>query len=266
MLFVSDIHFGANRDEDVASFVSDALNPDINPDRLVIIVGDITQNATKDEFKAAETFILQLLDGGMKLVFTPGNHDFGNWMAEYLKVNNKARAWCRNLLSPIFKQDEVVAVNDYDAIFKFQENIFVTLRSTHRGELEKLGLLGNNRISKKQISWAASVLSDLDAKGCKLHLVTHRSIWRESGDMHHGMGKRGRLEKMLLKPFRFHSFIHGHNHRFVYSQTSTPRMAMPIIRLAVPTLSMRNKNWQPGYVSWEKNCNVPPKLISRNHI
>ncbi len=64
----------------MASFVKDALNPDINPDRQVIIVGDITRNATEDEFKTSETFILQLLDGDLKLVFSlqfaPGSNHY----------------------------------------------------------------------------------------------------------------------------------------------------------------------------------------------
>ncbi len=263
MLLVSDIHFGANRTKDINAFLDDAVNKKINPEKLVVIVGDITQNATTQEFQMAEKFVRRLMEQGLKLVFTPGNHDFGNWLAEYFIVNKKARTWCKKLLEPIFSQNEVIATNDYDSILKFDQNIFVVLRSTHRGELEKLGLAGNNRISKTQINWAVSILSEMDIKDRKLHFVTHRSIWRESGDMHSGMVKKQRLEKMLFKPFQFHSFIHGHNHRFVYSQTSTPKLAVPIIRLAIPTLSKRNKNWPPGYVKWHFPYNMPPELITR---
>ncbi len=263
MLIVSDIHFGANREEDVNSFLKDVVNPRVNPEKQLIIVGDITQNATHQEFQKAEQLIQQLIDQEVKLVFTPGNHDFGDWKGEIIKTNTKARSWCKTLLKPIFEQDEVIAINDFDSILQFDDSIFVVLRSTHRGESIKLGLAGNNRIRLKQIEWASSQLLKINRENKKVHLVTHRSLWSESGDMHSGMIKRRRLEEQLFEPFNFHSFIHGHNHRFVYAQTSTPKLAIPIIRLGIPTLSKRNKNWQAGYVKWETPLDKPPELIGR---
>ena len=263
MLLVSDIHFGSNIEEDVQAFLKDAEDPAINPEGIVVIAGDITQTAKDEEFRQAEGFIHKLIQADLKLVYTPGNHDFGDWIGEYLRTNKRAREWTTVLLRPIFSQKEAVATADYDSILKIGSNIFVVLRSTHRGEVEKFGFLGFNRITGKQIEWAHSQLSAMDIDGCKLHLVTHRSIWRESGDRHSGMIKRRRLEDSLLKHFSLHTFIHGHNHRFVFAHTSTPKLGIPILRLALPTLSTRNKNWQAGYVRWNAPYERPPKLIER---
>ncbi len=261
MLLVSDIHFGANREQDVRAFLNRALSEELNPDKIVIIAGDITQTASDGQFYKAEFLIKELLKAGIKLVFTPGNHDFGDWIGEHIKTNKRARSWCNILLSPIFSQKEVVAHHQFDSIYQFERDIFLALRSTHRGEASKLGLFGSNRITRKQIEWAKSQLLKLDFEGRRLHLVSHRSLWHESGDMHSGMIKRRRLEENLIKHFPFYSFIHGHNHRFVFSNTSTPKLAIPIFRLGLPTLSVRNKKWKAGFVSWEYPNGKSPVLI-----
>ncbi len=261
MILVSDIHFGANRVEDIRAFLVDALDPAINPDKRIIIAGDITQNASVTEFEQAVEFISHLLNNGMSLIFTPGNHDFGDWIGEIIKTNRKARAWCQELMNPVFNQSEVIAHHEFDSIVRFDHDIFVALRSTHRGEANKLGLFGHNRITKKQIDWAKSQLDTLDLTGCKLHLVTHRSIWQESGDKHTGLIKRRRLEEGLISQYPFVSYIHGHNHRYVFADTTTPKLGRPIYRLGIPTLSTRNRNWQRGYIHWDFPYDRQPKLI-----
>jgi len=263
MLLVSDIHFGTTRAGDVDAFLRDATDPGINPERIVVIAGDITERATKGEFEKAERFLEQLIRSGAKVIYTPGNHDLGGWVGEYVRADRKAREWTRGLLGPVFSQKEVAAASDYDSILRFGEDIFVVLRSTHRGEVENLGILGINRITRKQAAWAHAELARMETVGCRLHFVTHRSLWKESGDRHSGMMKRGRLETSLIEPYKFHSFIHGHNHRFIFAHTTTPTRGVPIIRLALPTLSSRNHHWQAGYVRWDFPYDRTPRLIAR---
>ena len=263
MLLVSDIHFGSNRSEDVNAFLKDARDPEINPERIVIIAGDITQRAREEEFREADRFIENLFQHGLMVIYTPGNHDFGDWIGEYLKTNKKARERTRSLLRSVLSQKEVVAADDFDYICKVGKEVFVVLRSTHRGEIDKFGIFGNNRISSKQIKRAHSRLSAVDTGDCRLHLITHRSLWRESGDRHSGMVKRRRLEESFIGHFGFHSMIHGHNHRFVFARTSTPKLGIPIIRLGLPTLSTRTNKWQTGYVRWDFPYDRSPWLIVR---
>lgn len=261
MLLVSDIHFGRNRLQDVERFIEDAKNPEMNPDRLVVIAGDMTQFARKNEFDEAEQFVDRLLKAGLKIVLTPGNHDFGDWIGEYIRTNRKARSRTKTLLKPIFEQKEIIAAEDFDSILKIDNDVFVVLRSTHRGKWSNLGLYGANRITRKQIHWAFTQLTSLDTDNCRLHLVTHRSLWKESGDQHSRMVNPRLLEGSLLRHFSFRSFIHGHNHRFLFAQTSTPKLGLPITRLALPTLSTRNRHWQRGYVRWDAPYDKPPVLI-----
>jgi 3',5'-cyclic AMP phosphodiesterase CpdA len=255
MLLVADIHFGANRTEAVDFFLKDAKNPKINTEKIIIIAGDMTENASKKEFLASKNFIDSLLETGSRLVFTPGNHDLGGWIGEYLMKNKKARSQCLDLMKPILSQKGVIAVKAYDSITKFDKNIFVSLRSTHRGNVHKFGILGINRIRREQITWAISELLSLNLKDSFLHFVTHRSMWRESGDKHTRMFRTNRLETLLFKKFMFHSIIHGHNHRFVFSCTSTPK-------LAIPTLSLRSRKWISGYVRWDSPFDKIPELVS----
>ena len=51
-----------------------------------------------------------------------------------------------------------------------------------------------NRIKKAQIKWARDALGGMRLDGKRLHLVTHRSLWRIDDDKHGPMVRRRRLE------------------------------------------------------------------------
>lgn len=262
MLLISDIHFGANVSKNLLRFIDAAHDAAVNPEQLIVIAGDMTQHASREEYDQAGRFIQSLLDGGMRIVLTPGNHDFGDWIGEYIRTNWRARRQYELLMEPVLAQEGIIAREGYDAIARFGSNIFVILRSTHRGEAHLLGLAGMNRIRKIQVEWALSRLEKIDTGGCMLHLVTHRSLWRETGDRHSGL-RRGRyIEETLLNAYPFHSVIHGHNHRFLFAYTSTPHTGIPIIRLSLPTISDRNRKNRIGYVRWDAPYRGLPEFIT----
>jgi len=262
MVCISDIHFGANLSCHISHFIESALDPGSNPDRIVIIAGDMTQHASEPEYREAANLLRSLLDEGIRVVLTPGNHDFGDWIGEYFYTNRKARNRYRSLTEPVFCQKEIVAVEDYDSIMRCGNNIFVALRSTHRGKARSLGIVGINRIREKQVEWAASKLGSMDINGAKIHLVTHRSLWRDSGDRHDAIYKPNYIERNLLEKFKFHSVIHGHNHRYLFTGTSTPCLGMPILRLSLPTISDRNRKNSIGYVRWDAPYRDIPKFVA----
>lgn len=262
MICISDIHFGANESCHIERFIETACGPVFNPDRTVVIAGDMTQHASESEFLEAASLLRVLLDAGMRVVLTPGNHDFGDWIGEYFCTNRKARSLYGTLTEPVFHQQEIVAVDAYDSIMRCDNNIFVALRSTHRGKAHSLGIIGINRIRKKQVEWAAAVLESIDTSGALLHLVTHRSLWHESGDRHAGMFRPAYIERNLLERFRFHSVIHGHNHRYVFACTSTPRLGIPIIRLSLPTISDRTRKNRIGFVRWSAPYREIPEFVA----
>ena len=262
VLLISDIHFGATVSKNIRGFLDAARDPAINPERLIVIAGDMTQHASREEYGEADRFIRTLLDGGIRIVLTPGNHDFGDWIGEYILTNRKARRLYERLMEPVLCQEGIIAREGYDSIAKFGGNIFVALRSTHRGQAHKLGLAGMNRIRKRQVEWALSRLAGIETGGCLLHLVTHRSLWRESGDRHQGIHRGRYIEEALLRAYPFHSVIHGHNHRFVFASTSTPHTGIPIIRLSLPTISDRNRKNRIGYVRWDAPYRGLPEFIT----
>ncbi|MBN1534093.1 MAG: metallophosphoesterase [Spirochaetes bacterium] len=262
MVCISDIHFGATLSAHISRFIETACDPRLNADAIVIIAGDMTQHASESEYREAQRLLRTLLDAGIRVVLTPGNHDFGNWIGEYIRINRNARKRYRSLMEPVFDQREIVAVEDYDSIMRCGNNIFVSLRSTHRGKAHSLGIVGINRIRKRQVQWAASRLAAMHREGALLHLVTHRSLWRESGDRHKGIYRPAFIERHLLERFSFHSIIHGHNHRYLFACTSTPRLGIPIIRLSLPTISDRNRKNRIGFVRWEQPYRGIPEFVA----
>lgn len=262
MVCISDIHFGANLSGHISRFIETACDPGLNPDRIVIIAGDMTQHASAPEYREAGDMLRDLLDAGICVVLTPGNHDFGDWIGEYIYTNRRARSRYRSLTEPVFTQKEIIAVEDYDSIMRCGKNIFVALRSTHRGKARSLGVIGINRIRKKQVEWAASILESMDTRGSFIHLVTHRSLWRESGDRHDGIYRPAHVERNLLEKFKFHSVIHGHNHRYLFACTSTPRLGVPVIRLSLPTISDRNRKNRIGFVRWDAPYREIPEFVA----
>lgn len=263
MLIASDLHFGANISEPLEKLVKHALDPARNADRLVILAGDLTQDATETEYAQAGAFVRTLLVGGATVVLTPGNHDYGRWWGERLPLSlggHEARLRFRALMVPILAQESVVAQRDVDSITVVGSHVFVALRSTHRGQKTTAGIGGSGRIRREQIAWARSELSQID-RTLKLHLVTHRSLWSDDAqDKHSSMVRRRRVEEELLKPFGFASFIHGHNHVFEKRVRSTPKIGYAIRHVSVPTLSEREgKVPVRGYVAWR--AEEDPELI-----
>jgi 3',5'-cyclic AMP phosphodiesterase CpdA len=69
---ISDLHFGAHEPAVVAHLHA-ALSA-IRPD-LVVVSGDITQRARKEQFAEAALFLERLEADGLRLLVVPGNHD-----------------------------------------------------------------------------------------------------------------------------------------------------------------------------------------------
>lgn len=70
LLQISDTHFGTERAGPVEALVQ--LTQELAPD-VVVLSGDITQRATRCQFRAARAFVDRL--GKRPLIAIPGNHD-----------------------------------------------------------------------------------------------------------------------------------------------------------------------------------------------
>jgi UDP-2,3-diacylglucosamine pyrophosphatase LpxH len=265
VLLVSDIHFGHNEPEDIESLLEVARDTNRTGDQgLVIMCGDFTSSGRTHEFKQAAELVRKIIDAGNTVVLTPGNHDFGipgigtdhgNWIPGLSKVGRKR--FQQHLMSLVLAQPEVVAHNDFDTITQHGDDVFVALRSTHRaGSKRYLALKGISRIKKKQIAWAREQLDKLEYE--RAWFVTHRSIWGDA--KHSAMSRKGRLEEQLFKQVAFDGFIHGHNHNVVFDKTTTPKLEIPMLHVAVPTLSTRGGKQNRAFLVWDGKSE--PELIA----
>jgi 3',5'-cyclic AMP phosphodiesterase CpdA len=221
----------------------------------VILPGDLTQHARKEEYAKARQFVAKLLEQGNRVVFTPGNHDFGSWKGEHLPLFGRGpRLRWRELQRLVEPQTEVTELRGTDMLMVCENDAFLVLRSTHRGLKRYGGARGGGRIRAAQIEWAVEVLTRHRERvsSRRLHLVTHRSVWRSEGeqiterDKHKRMFRSDRLVDDLLTKFRFYSFIHGHNHRGELKRESLVDGRVELWRVGVPTLSTRNEDQRSG--------------------
>jgi 3',5'-cyclic AMP phosphodiesterase CpdA len=254
---VSDIHFGhkSTKREDIDRFLSTVR--DAEPfDSVVVIAGDLTQVASRSDYEQAEGFIRVLTSMDTVVVVTPGNHDFaipglrGFWtdkMARVIpaKVDGARRRFKKSIMQPVL--DQALPTNctryhdkedGFDTITVVGRDVYVALRSIHKSRPAH-GVLTSARIRTRQIQWAlATIRRDRLEDGRRLHLVTHRSLWK---DHHAAMRMRARFEEELLSQLPFHPYIHGHNHRpFIKAETGAPE-SVGILHISLPTLSGRAK-------------------------
>lgn len=256
-LLLSDIHFGKNRPSDVARVRKAAKDIAQNGDGIVIVAGDFTQRATGDEYRASEELIRDFIDFGCIVVATPGNHDFGfhglfgkgtdklNLLPTRLDKSRKR--YRRHVLEPILEQDHERAEilhgteDGYDTITRVGDDVFVSLRSTHRPRWAS-GRWQISRIREHQAVWASETLRSKEWGGLRIHLVTHRSLWQtisDTGDKHKPMKNRRVVEELLIEPFDVETVIHGHNHALRFERVETPKLGIEVLRIGVPTLSER---------------------------
>lgn len=99
----ADIHFGAE-DQEAIGCVKAAI-AELEPD-LIVICGDITQNGSDAEFKAAHDWIKTL--DGPKLI-TPGNHDTPMYglIERFTRPFAKYNKWITPLSLPYFTNEDV---------------------------------------------------------------------------------------------------------------------------------------------------------------
>lgn len=72
LIHLSDLHFGAH-DPVLVTAVERRLDEEA-PD-LVVISGDFTQRARREEFEEAGNFLMRIRDAGHEVLAVPGNHD-----------------------------------------------------------------------------------------------------------------------------------------------------------------------------------------------
>lgn len=122
LLHISDLHFGRVQNEILHSLENFLTNL-LNPPHLIILTGDLTQRARKEQFLEAKSFLEKL---PCPVFLVPGNHDvplynlFLRFFQPYKKFRKYMKPW-----ADLFYEDDHVAVCGLWTVdnFKIEEGL-----------------------------------------------------------------------------------------------------------------------------------------------
>jgi 3',5'-cyclic AMP phosphodiesterase CpdA len=106
---LSDIHFGAHDPKVVSGTEAWLLQQ--QPD-LVIISGDFTQRARREQFEEASAYLNRLRAAGHRVLAIPGNHDIPLYdvARRFAAPLRRYKRWISNDLCPWFEDDHVAVL------------------------------------------------------------------------------------------------------------------------------------------------------------
>ena len=111
LLQISDTHFGTEQPAVVAALEAHVREHGAD---VLILSGDITQRARREQFAAAKTFVERLESYGIpRTLVIPGNHDLPlyNVFARFLTPYGNYRRHFGQDLEPSFENDELLQVH-----------------------------------------------------------------------------------------------------------------------------------------------------------
>lgn len=106
ILHLSDLHFGAINPEVLIPLI-DKIHK-LSPS-LIVVSGDITQRARKQQFKAAQDFLMQL---PYPQIVVPGNHDVPlyNLFARFFHPLQSFKKYISMESYPLFINEDVLVI------------------------------------------------------------------------------------------------------------------------------------------------------------
>lgn len=110
ILHISDTHFGTEQQPVVEALEAHAREHGAD---LLVLSGDITQRARRNQFAAAQAFIHRMDDCGIRQkLIVPGNHDIPlhNLLTRFLCPYKNYRQFIGEQLEPVFENDELLAI------------------------------------------------------------------------------------------------------------------------------------------------------------
>jgi 3',5'-cyclic AMP phosphodiesterase CpdA len=189
---ISDLHFGAHEPAVVAHLHA-ALSA-IRPD-LIVVSGDITQRARKEQFAEAALFLERLEADGFRLLVVPGNHDVP--MHKPLQ----------RLFWPLRRYTRFIA-RGRSAWYCDMELAVLGLASAH-------GLtVKDGRLTRVQVRAIGDRFAQAPAKAARI-LVTHHPLvplpGEEEGEIEPALRGAGRV-LAAVKAADVHLVLAGHHH------------------------------------------------------
>jgi 3',5'-cyclic AMP phosphodiesterase CpdA len=190
---LSDIHFGALDLKVVAG--TEAWLQAQQPD-LVIISGDFTQRARREQFRDASAWLNRLRAAGHKILAVPGNHD--------VPLYDVARRFA----APLARYRRYIS-NDLNPWFE-DEHVAVLGINTARALTFKDG-----RINRDQMALIEERFGRVAADKTRI-LVTHHPLYSmpigEGSELSEAVGRHEAAEKAVCRA-GVHIALAGHYHR-----------------------------------------------------
>jgi len=206
IIHLSDLHIGKSNNLEKTTRLVDWIlaNPEIHHSRLVIISGDIVDDAQKWQFEQAKEQIDRLRLGGYSVLTAPGNHDSGY---QGVVESKRSRKNFRKLISGIEK---------YPHLYSVESQAFIVL-DTMAGEMEKAELLGaQGCLGKKQLQKLDKILDDLSDNPVIENIIVVQHHHPFDYLFYHGLRDhedlKGILSQRVGKPPRVNVLLFGHKH------------------------------------------------------
>ncbi len=191
IVHLSDLHFGKVEKKRIAPLLN--IVNKAKPD-LIIISGDLTQRAKKNEYKEARKFLRKLR---APLFIIPGNHDIPLY-------NIFAR-----IISPFKRYKEHIS-KDLTPVYIDKEMAIVGVNSV------KPYKISSGRIGKDQVSRAEEIFEGLHSKVVKIVVCHHPFDLPHSLNTHHKHTHkvigRSKFAMKRLAQKRVDLFLSGHLH------------------------------------------------------
>ncbi|MES3037532.1 MAG: metallophosphoesterase [Bdellovibrionota bacterium] len=186
ILHISDLHFGKIDDKVVANLRAHILDTNNKVD-VVVVTGDLTQRARREQFIAAAKFLTEI-QKTIPVVVIPGNHDVPlyNIFRRFLNPFGSYLKYIHPVLPDFYEDDTMIICGLWSNNIK---------------------KVADGRISSKELDKAKRILGPVDGK-LKVVLI-HHPLFNELPDATHEMGQRLRAI-IELKP---HLIMSGHEHQ-----------------------------------------------------
>ncbi|TMJ16610.1 MAG: metallophosphoesterase [Alphaproteobacteria bacterium] len=229
---LSDIHFGAH-DPNVVSGTEAWLDQQ-QPD-LVIISGDFTQRARREQFEEASAYLNRLRASGHRVLAIPGNHDiplydvarrFGAPLRRY-------KRWISNDLCPWFEDDHV-------AVLGINTARSLTIKS--------------GRLNREQMAMIEERFAKVPEDKTRI-LVTHHPLFAmpigEGTELSEAVGRHDDAVKSVCRA-GVHIALAGHFHRTyaAAARKMVERAGKALVIQAGTATSVRLRNEELQSFNW----------------
>ncbi len=190
ILHISDLHFGTPFDPVVAESLVEATK-NLRLDALVVS-GDLTQRARREQFLAASDFLLRLPN--VPRLVVPGNHD--------VPLYNIAR----RLTDPLRNYRDCINP-DLNPVLRLPKATFVGLDST-----APRSAISNGRIHAWQLDFCAEAFADTPANVARI-VVAHHHFAPAPDYLHDSTMPKAKRAMMRFVELDVDLIMGGHLHR-----------------------------------------------------